>query len=94
MASEHESTHDFYTILHTEEHRHMDTRSFRSFRNPQPEEAAQSMTDEQLHAIEAGENPQALTADAFEAREELANAAALGFECDDPGDEDATASKT
>jgi hypothetical protein len=90
MASEHESLHDFYSHLHQHQHKeepsHMDTRSFRSFRNhSQPtEEERQTMTDEQSHSSElalADENPGALTGEG--AGPELAEV----LNCD-PGDED------
>jgi hypothetical protein len=84
MASEHESVHDFYTRIHQEERYHMDTRSFRSFRNPTKEENTQPMTDEQSHANTLGdaeENPGFLTGEG--SGEQLAEV----LNCD-PGDED------
>jgi hypothetical protein len=83
MASEHESTHDFYTILR--EHTDMaDTKTYRSFRNPTKEENTQPMTDEQSHANTLGdaeENPGFLTGEG--SGEQLAEV----LNCD-PGDED------
>jgi hypothetical protein len=82
MASDHESTHDFYSILR--EYTDMaDTKTYRSFRNPTKEDT-QSMTDEQTHSSElalADENPGALTGEGqSEALAEVLNC--------DPGDED------
>jgi hypothetical protein len=83
MASEHESTHDFYSILR--EHTDMaDRHTFRSFRNSTKEENTQPMTDEQSHANTLGdaeENPGFLTGEG--SGEQLAEA----LNCD-PGDED------